>query len=231
MNKNTFTAISLPAIILLPLHFAHALDLSYTHTYEDISKQHTEKLEASHRFDSGIGVGTKFKFSPKKKENGDEGDAFDNNKLKEKEFKLNYSANIAPGWALEPGMAWTIKKNEDKYKPSLKLKYRYSSNSKFSLKYSDEISDRRGKDTKRVNRIDAEYGQKFGAIEITNTLTYFLGNMDLYNKSRSDYEYELDLGYQITQHLLPYISFKNESVDDDTSQRQTEFGVGITYSL
>lgn len=62
-------------------------ELNYEHKYEDISKEHTDELEISHDFESGIGIGTKLKFHPVEKANGDAGNFFDKRKLSEKELK------------------------------------------------------------------------------------------------------------------------------------------------
>mgnify|MGYP002145589216 CR=1 FL=1 len=42
---------------MLPLFSvnAFALDLKYAHEYEDLSNEHTDKIQLSHTFDNGIG--------------------------------------------------------------------------------------------------------------------------------------------------------------------------------
>lgn len=210
---------------------AFALELDYVHKYEDVSKEHTDEFEITHDFDSGIGIGAKFKFHPREQDNGDSGKAFDRTKLNEKEFKVNYNWSFAERWKLEPGMVWAIKEEEQKYKPSLKLKYQLFEHTRLSVRYRNEITDRDNKSTKRVHRIDSEISQKIGAFELAYTWTYYHGNMNLYDNRRADYEHEVEISYELTKHLTPYIEVKNESVDDDSSQRQTEFGVGINYQF
>ena len=45
-------------------------------------------------------------------------------------------------------MSFTIKDDEEKYKPSIKFKYRLFDKTKLSLRYRKEISDRDEKPTK-----------------------------------------------------------------------------------
>ncbi|MDH8489802.1 oligogalacturonate-specific porin KdgM family protein, partial [Klebsiella pneumoniae] len=66
----------------------------------------------------------KLKFHPVEKANGDAGNFFDKRKLSEKELKINYNQDITDRFSIEPGMSFTIKDDEEKYKPSIKFKYR-----------------------------------------------------------------------------------------------------------
>lgn len=210
---------------------ALALELNYEHKYEDISKEHTDELEISHDFDSGIGIGTKFKFHPEEKANGDAGNFFDRRKLDEKEFKLNYTQGITDKLSIEPGMTFAIKDTEKKYKPSIKFKYRLFDKTKLSLRYRKEISDRDTKPTKRVDRVDSEISQQINNFKFSYTLIWYHGNEDLYNKKREDVEHKVEVGYQLSQHFSPYIGVKNEAVSKKSSARQTEFITGINYEF
>ncbi|MDU2941927.1 MAG: oligogalacturonate-specific porin KdgM family protein [Enterobacteriaceae bacterium] len=67
----------------------------------------------SHDFESGIGIGTKLKFHPVEKSNGDAGNFFDKRKLSEKELKINYNQDITDRFSIEPGMSFTIKDDEE----------------------------------------------------------------------------------------------------------------------
>ena len=98
---------------ILTSHSTLALELNYEHKYEDISKEHTDELEISHDFESGIGIGTKLKFHPVEKANGDAGNFFDKRKLSEKELKINYNQDITDRFSIEPGMSFTIKDDEE----------------------------------------------------------------------------------------------------------------------
>lgn len=210
---------------------AHAMELDVSHQYEDLSREHTDELEISHDFDSGIGIGSKLKFHPHEQDDGSSGKAFHDDRLAETEFKVNYNWKFAENWAVEPGFGWTIKDHEDKYKPSLKLKYSPLEHTKLSVRYRDEISHKDDKPTKRVDRIDSEISQKIGAWKLTYTNTYYHGNTALFDNSKHDYEHEFEVGYQVTKHVMPYITLKNESLDDDSSSRQTEYGVGVSYEF
>lgn len=217
--------------LILTSHSALALELNYKHKYEDISKEHTDELEISHDFESGIGIGTKFKFHPEEKTNGDAGNFFDRRKLSDKEFKINYTQAITDKLSVEPGMTYGIKEHEEKYKPSIKFKYRLLDKTKLSLRYRKEISDRDEKPTKRVDRIDGEISQKIDDFKISYTLTWYHGNENLYNKKRHDVEHEVEVGYQLTKHLSPYVGVKNVAVSKSSSERQTEFITGISYAF
>ena len=80
------------SFILLPLFSvnAFALDLKYAHEYEDLSNEHTDKIQLSHTFDNGIGVAVKWKLQPKETADGSAGQAFSNDQLYEHVYKLNY---------------------------------------------------------------------------------------------------------------------------------------------
>lgn len=212
-------------------HTALALELNYEHKYEDIAKEHTDELEISHDFASGIGIGTKLKFHPVEKANGDAGNIFDKRKLSEKEFKINYNQDITERLSIEPGMSFTIKDDEEKYKPSIKFKYRLFDKTKLSLRYRKEISDRDDKPTKRVDRIEGKISQKIGKLDLGYTLTWYHGNENLYNKKRYNTEHEVEVGYQLTQHFSPYIGVKNEAVSKSSSERQTEYIIGMNYKF
>lgn len=229
-NKIIYPFLAGTGFILIP-HSALALELNYKHKYEDITKEHTDELELSHDFDSGIGIGTKFKLHPREKTNGDAGNFFDRRKISEKEFKINYTRGITDRLSIEPGMTFAVKESEEKYKPSLKLKYRLFDKTKLSLRYRKEISDRDEKPTKRVDRIDGEISQKIKDFKFSYTLTYYHGNEDLYNKKPHDVEHEVEVGYQLTRHLSPYIGVKNVAVSKSTSERQTEFITGVSYEF
>ncbi|MCF6689533.1 oligogalacturonate-specific porin KdgM family protein [Raoultella terrigena] len=216
---------------ILTSHSALALELNYEHKYEDISKEHTDELEISHDFESGIGVGTKLKFHPVEKANGEAGNFFDKRKLSEKEFKINYNHDITDRFSIEPGMSFTIKDDEEKYKPSIKFKYRLFDKTKLSLRYRKEISDRDEKPTKRVDRIEGKISQKIGRFDLGYTLTWYHGNENLYNKKRYNTEHEVEVGYQLTKHFSPYIGVKNEAVSKSSSERQTEYIVGMNYKF
>lgn len=217
--------------LIITSHSALALELNYKHKYEDISKEHTDELEISHDFESGIGIGTKLKFHPEEKSNGDAGNFFDRRKLSDKEFKINYTQAITDKLSVEPGMTYGIKENEKKYKPSIKFKYRLLDKTKLSLRYRKEISDRDEKPTKRVDRVDGEISQKIDDFKISYTLTWYHGNENLYNKKRHDVEHEVEVGYQLTKHLSPYVGVKNVAVSKSSSERQTEFITGISYAF
>lgn len=229
-NKIILPIVTISGFILMS-HSALALEINYEHKYEDISKEHTDEIELSHDFESGIGIGTKFKFQPREKTNGDVGNFFDRRKISEKEFKINYTQGITDKLSIEPGMTFAIKENEEKYKPSIKLKYQIFDKTKLSLRYRKEISDRDEKETKRVDRVDGEISQKIEKFKFSYTMTWYHGNEDLYNKKRHDVEHEVEVGYQLTHHLSPYIGVKNVAVSKSTSERQTEFITGVSYAF
>jgi hypothetical protein len=217
--------------LILTSYSACALELKYEHKYEDISKEHTDEFEITHDFESGIGIGTKFKFHPVEQSNGNSGNFFDRRKISDKEFKINYNQDITERFSIEPGMSFTIKDDEEKYKPSIKLKYRLFDKTKLSLRYRKEISDRHKKATKKVDRVEGKISQKIGKLELEYTLTWYHGNENLYNKKRDNTEHEVEVGYQLTKHFSPYIGVKNEAVSKSSSERQTEYIVGMTYKF
>lgn len=230
INKTIFFAIA-SSSLLFTSQTALALEINYEHKYEDISKEHTDEVEIAHDFESGIGIGTKLKFHPEEKSNGDAGDFFDRRKLSDKEFKVNYTQKITSKLSIEPGMTYTIKEDEEKYKPSIKFKYRLFDSTKFALRYRKEISDRDDKPTKRVDRIDAEISQEIGDFKLSYTFTGYHGNEKLYNNKPSDIEHEFEIGYQLSRHFSPYIGVKNIAVSKSSAERQTEFITGITYEF
>jgi predicted porin len=128
-------------------------------------------------------------------------------------------------------MSFTIKDDEEKYKPSIKFKYRLFDKTKLSLRYRKEISDRDDKPTKRVDRIEGKISQKIGKLDLGYTLTWYHGNENLYNKKRYNTEHEVEVGYQLTQHFSPYIGVKNEAVSKSSSERQTEYIIGMNYKF
>lgn len=231
MINKTILSVIASAGFILTSHTATALELNYEHKYEDISKEHTDEIEISHDFSSGIGIGTKLKFHPKEKENGDAGYFFDRRKISDKEFKINYTQKITEKLSIEPGMTFTLKENEEKYKPSIKLKYRLFESTKLSLRYRKEISDRDEKPTKRVDRVDAEISQKVNDFKFSYTFSGYHGNENLYNNKQYDVEHEFEIGYQLTKHFSPFIGVKNIAVSKSSSERQTEFITGMTYEF
>lgn len=231
MFKPIILTIIAGAGFTLKSHAAFALELNYEHKYEDIAKEHTDELEITHDFKSGIGLGTKLKFHPVEKSNGDAGNFFDKRKLSEKEFKINYNQDITDQFSIEPGMSFTIKDDEEKYKPSIKFKYRLFDKTKLSLRYRKEISDRDAKPTKRVDRVEGKISQKIGKFDLGYTLTWYHGNENLYNKKRYNSEHEVTVSYQLTKHFSPYIGVKNEAVSKSSAERQTEYIVGMNYKF
>lgn len=230
LKKKVLTTCVGTGFILLS-HSTMALEINYEHKYEDISKEHTDELEISHDFASGLGIGTKFKFKPREQENGDAGRFFGHREITEKEFKINYTADITKNFSIEPGFTFALKPGEEKYKPSLKFKYRPFHSTKLSLRYRKEISDRDEKATKRMDRVDAEISQSIGDFKLSYTFTGYHANEDLYNNKRTDFEHKVELGYHLTKHLTPFIGVKNVSVSKKTSQRQSEFITGISYEF
>ncbi|MEN0615561.1 oligogalacturonate-specific porin KdgM family protein [Klebsiella indica] len=230
IKKIVFPMMAGTGFILLS-HSALALELNYAHKYEDISRQHTDELEISHDFESGVGLGVKLKFHPQEKANGDAGDAFDRRKINEKEFKLNYTRDLTDKLSIEPGMVFALKSNEQKYKPSIKFKYRLFDKTQLSLRYRKEISDRDAKPTKRVDKVEGKISQKINNFKFSYTLIWYHGNENLYNNKRQDVEHKVEVAYQLTQHFSPYIGVKNEAVSKSDSARQTEFITGITYEF
>lgn len=231
MLKQIILTVIAGAGITLTSHAAFALDLNYEHKYEDISKEHTDELEISHSFESGIGLGAKLKFHPVEQANGNAGNFFDRRKLSDKEFKANYNYGITDRFSIEPGMSFTIKDDEEKYKPSIKLKYRLFDKTKLSLRYRKEISDRDEKPTKKVDSVEGNISQKIDKLVFSYKFTWYHGNENLYNKKRRDSEHEVEVGYQLTRHFSPYLGIKNEAVSKNTSERQTEYIVGMNYKF
>lgn len=217
-------------LVLTP-YTAFAVALNYEHEYEDISKEHTDEIEISHDFESGIEIGSKFKFHPVEQENGNAGNFFDRIKLNEKEFKINYDQDITEKLSIEPGFSYTIEDDEEKYKPSIKFKYHLLDKTKLSLRYRKEISDRDGKPTKRVDRLEGEISQKIDKFELSYTINWYHGNENLYNNKRYNTEHEVEVGYQLTKNFTPYIGVENESVSKSSSERQTEYIVGMNYKF
>lgn len=230
LKKNTVACITLTSLLFMT-HSALALELDYKHKYEDLTKEHTDVLTLSHTFRSGIGIGAKMKFHPEEKDNGDSGNFTDRRKLAEKEVKLNYTYKLTENTGIEPAMVYEIKDHEKKYKPSLKLKYHLSDNTRLSFRYRKEIADEENKPIKRVDRIDSEISQKIDNFKLSYTFTWYHGNENLYNNKKQDTEQEVKAGYQLTHHWLPYIGVKNVSLSKSSSQRQTEFITGISYEF
>ncbi|MCC3719285.1 oligogalacturonate-specific porin KdgM family protein [Rouxiella badensis] len=208
---------------------AHALELDYVHKYEDVTHQHTDEFEIEHDFESGIGIGAKAKFHPQEQADGSSGKAFTHARLDEKEFKTDDTFHVTDRLKVVPGMEWAKEENKDKYKPSLKLKYSLFEHTRLSAQYRREIIHRGNKSTKLTNKYEGKIAQKFGNFTLAYALVYYHSNVDLYNNQPHDYEYKVKIGYQATRHLTPYVEAMNESVDDESSRRQTQFSVGVNY--
>ncbi|MBS0878473.1 MULTISPECIES: oligogalacturonate-specific porin KdgM family protein [unclassified Tatumella] len=210
---------------------ALALEIDYKHKYEDISRQHTDEFIVSHNFSSGLGVSAKLKFHPEQQSNGDAGNFFDHRKLNEKEFKIKYTQPFTKQLSIEPGMVYGIKEEDKKYKPSIKLKYRISDNTRISFRYRKEITDRRNKPIKKTDRIDSEITQKVENFQFSYTMIWYNSNETLYNNKHQNIEHKIEAGYQLTKHLVPYIGVKNLAVSKKSADRQTEFITGISYKF
>ena len=229
MNSSKFLTIVL--LGLASTSTAYATSFSYDHKYEDVSKAHTDELKFGYDFESGIGVAAKLKFSPNDEKSGDAGVAFHDERWQETELGLSYSYDVNEKLSVEPGVTWSRKQDEYKYKPYLSMDYALTPNVDLSSRYRYEISDYSFKETKRVNRFDAGISRKFGAFEVGYTLTLYRANVELYNERETDYEHAIEFKYKATKALTPFIELSNESVSKHTDQRQTEFEVGVKYKI
>lgn len=213
------------------MQHASATEFSYDHQYEDVSKEHIDEIELSHKFDSGFKLAGALKFQPHEQANGDSGTAFDDDRWHESKISAAYTIHLNDNWQLIPGFSWVRKQNAYKYKPSLKLKTAITDDTNASIRYRKEITDASGKDNKKVDRVDLGVSHKIEKVTLGYTYTYYHANQNLFDKKQTDYQHEIEADYKLTNTFSPYIAIKNESVSSKTDQRQTEFDVGFTLKL
>ncbi|MGJ8518460.1 oligogalacturonate-specific porin KdgM family protein [Carnimonas bestiolae] len=208
-----------------------ALSLDYAHEYADRSEKHKDIFAFSHSFFGAVGIKAKYKFVPREKPNGDTGNAFDDDKLNEREYTLKYGWKFAPRWKLVPEIKYAIKDKEKKYKPELKAQYKLFKGTKVGVGYVFYVKDKRGKSVTRTHEIKASASQQMGRWTLGYEYTHYNGNHALFNNGHSDYKHDVELAYRINPHWAPFIEFKNVSVADDSSKRETESYLGLSYTL
>lgn len=210
---------------------AHATSLTYDHSYEDVSQGHEDEIKLSHKFDFGLKLGAELKFTPADKSNGDAGDAFDDDRWHETKISLGYPFKLTSDAKLEPGFSWSRKQDQYKYKPYLKFAYDINNKWDASARYRYEVTDRRGKETKRQNRVDLATSYQINKFNIGYRLTLYRGHNDLFDNKKMDYAHRIKVSYKLTKSWSPFVELKNKSVDSDSDQRQTEYKVGVKYKF
>lgn len=220
--------------ILLPLFSvnAFALDLKYAHEYEDLSNEHTDKIQLSHTFENGIGVAVKWKLQPKETADGSAGQAFSNDQLYEHVYKLNYHYDLNDHLELIPTVSWTTKTGgTTKFKPNITLNYSLPQDTKLSLKYRYEEVDYRDSGSKYGSLVEGGISHKFDRVKVAYKFGYYTSNVNLYDQQKHDYIHKLTVGYKLTKKFAPYVELKNESYSSKSDRRTTSFTLGFNYKF
>lgn len=226
-----FGHVSLLSGFLLFSTNAAALKLDYSHEYADRSKKQKDITAISHTFGNGIAIKAKYKFLPRKKPNGDAGNAFDNDKLDQREYEIKYGWKLAKRWKVVPKFKYVISDNKKKYKPQFMVEYKTAHKIKIGLGYQYYQKNKKGASAVRSHDLKAALSRRFGPLKIAYKYTHYNSSEKIFNHHHRDFKHELKASYALTEHWSPYIGVKNVSVDDDTSARETKSYVGVSYTF
>lgn len=229
MRHLFFSFFSLSAICLTQQ--VHALEASYAHTYEDVSKKNTDQFGLGHTFDSGIMLGVEIKALAREQENGQAGRAFSHDEIYAEKYKLKYIYNVTPRYELTPELELEHKDEANKYKAKLVNTYRITDTQKIYFKYRYELVKYKdeAKPDKHANLFEVAASQSWKRFKLSYLYGYYHADTAIYNKKDTDYKHEVNLSYRATKKWTPYIEIRNESLSSKSKQRQTIFETGIQY--
>lgn len=212
---------------------AYALDVSYSHVYEDYSKKHSDQFGLSHTFSNGITAVAEMKALPQKNQDGSAGNAFSHDEMSEKRYKLKYKYNLTPQIELTPEIEWDDKEDSEKYKARLATSFKFNNTQKIFAKYRYEVVKYTDKNKlgRRVSLIETGFTQTFNRFKITPAYGFYHATSAIYNNKNSDYKYQITVDYQANKKISPYIEIRNESFTSTLKQRQTVFETGVQYKF
>lgn len=219
--------ISLLLCLCGAVHHAYALELKYYHEVADVDKIHKESLGISHGFSGGFGAGLEYKRAAR--ESGSA--AWHHGGHDELKYHLKQKFQPYSLLDVTPEMGWSRKANSRKYKPQLKLSYRYTKHQKLSLMYRYEIKRSTGKSRKQTQIWQLMNGYKIAGVTLNYGVKYKKSNQPLYRGHREDVEGKLQVSYRLTPSLAPFIELKNTAVSSSSAHRQTMLKVGFVWRM
>ncbi|VYU81419.1 hypothetical protein [Metakosakonia massiliensis] len=221
------------ALLLLPVlaGTAHAGYVDYRHEYYDDGRNY-DRVYMSQRFASGFGVAVEGisrsdDAQPKKPLNDIESNG------------VEYTASYQTTWndlIWQPGIAVETGDNIAIYKPYIRVQYNINDNWWTAFRYRYEYARRNapGRDDRHLSRPEAWIGYNIDnwMFEL-NGFYKFAENENIYNNSKTDYEYNFRVAYKIGS-WVPFAEVGNVSSGYNgatTDDRQTRYRVGLGYNF
>lgn len=211
----------------------HALDLGYSHTYEDYRKRHFDQINLSHTFKNNVTVAFETRAQSLTSFGNDQSStAFARDRITEYHYKLKYRHKFTSQFDVVPELEWDHYHQSERYKARIALNYKINpefrvySKYRYDYYYNENRSDfdlyaiELG-----VNQTKDKFGFTYGYDQ------YYSNRGNLYNNQKTDYKYKFAVEYRATPTFAPYTEIRNESVNNKTSQRQTTFEVGFNYKF
>lgn len=213
--------------------YAHALDISYYHIYEDVSKKNIDQIGIGHTFANNISLAWGIKALAKEQTNGQAGKAFSNDEVYERNYKIKYKYALTNQYDITPEFEYTDKNESNKYKAKITNAYKLNDTQKVFLKYRYETVkyEDPSKADKHVNLTELGFTQTIDRFKLTYAYGYYHADAPIYNNKESDYKHQFTLDYKLSKKLAPYIEIRNESLSSKLKQRQTVFETGLQYTF
>lgn len=221
------------ALLLLPViaGAAHAGYVDYRHEYYDDGRNY-DRVYMSQRFATGFGVAV-------------EGISRSNDTQAKKPLNnmesngVEYTASYQTTWndlIWQGGIAVETGDNIAIYKPYLRVQYNINENWWTAFRYRYEYARRnaQGRDDRHLNRPEAWIGYNTGnwMFEL-NGFYKFAENENIYNNSKTDYEYNVRVAYKYGS-WVPFVEVGNVSSAYNTAttdDRQTRYRIGLGYNF
>lgn len=221
------------ALLLLPViaGAAHAGYVDYRHEYYDDGRNY-DRVYMSQRFATGFGVAV-------------EGISRSNDTQAKKPLNnmesngVEYTASYQTTWndlIWQGGIAVETGDNIAIYKPYLRVQYNINENWWTAFRYRYEYARRnaQGRDDRHLNRPEAWIGYNTGnwMFEL-NGFYKFAENENIYNNSKTDYEYNARVAYKYGS-WIPFVEVGNVSSAYNTAttdDRQTRYRIGLGYNF
>ncbi|WP_269914702.1 oligogalacturonate-specific porin KdgM family protein [Acinetobacter sp. HY1485] len=212
---------------------AHALDATYYHIYEDVSKKNIDQFGLGHTFKNNITIGWGVKAQANERADGKPGTAFSNDKIYERIYKIKYKYPVTTRYEIAPEFEIADKNESNKYKTKITNSFKFNDKQKIFLKYRYEIVkyDDTKKEDKHVHLTELGATQSVDRFKFTYAYGYYHADAPIYNNKDSDYKHQFTVDYKLTKKIAPYIEIRNESLSSKSKQRQTVFETGVQYTF
>lgn len=225
-------AIGLISLVVMTPTLSHAGSLDYRHEYKHHTQQHGNRLKLSYTTDSFY-YGGQVKFATEKNPDGSQ-DAL--GRIKNPEAKLDVGTHhiINEQWYFRPG----IRAGGGKGFHTTDVQARLGFNPKgLPLKtyarYRRSIKNHHQSNKKSTvkNKLTLSFTYRHGANTYwLKTNVIYAETEPIYNRKKTDYDYQLGGGRRIHQWLL-YMDMADVKAHSKTATRQLRTRVGLKYKF